>query len=109
MIFLFNKTYVIWEVIELARLHICEVLRIPPSAVEAKINMDNSGISPEFNVSMEACEGAQPEQIREVIESIYQDCKEEMHLRLVGVSRTRDDVLRELRCEPQERASNSDS
>lgn len=102
MIFLLNKEYVVWEVVELARLHMCEVLRVPTSAIEAKLELANAKLSPEFLVDAEQCKGVTKEQIRDVMGEIYAECKEELQVRLYGVNKTRDDVLREQHCEPKE-------
>lgn len=97
MIFLLNKEYVVWEVVELARLHMCEVLRVPTIAVEAKLELANEKLSPEFLVDAEMCEGVTTESIKEVVEEVYKECKEEMLVRLHGVTKTRADVLKECR------------
>lgn len=99
MIFLLNKEYVVWEVVELARLHMCEVLKVPTSAIEAKVELANEKLSPEFNVDVDQCHGVSVDDVREVMGEVYKECREEMEVRLYGVGKTRDEVLRELRCE----------
>lgn len=92
MIFLLNREFVVWEVVELTRLHICEVLRLTTDQVEAEIDLAGDTLSPEFRVDLDACLGVTPEQIRDVMRHTYADCKEEMERRLEGLSYTRDRV-----------------
>ncbi len=93
MIFLLNPEYVVWEVVELARLQICEVLKVPTEKVEAKIDLADGKLSPEFLIDADDVEGVTPDEIREVMRNIYADCKEEMESRLAGISKRREDVL----------------
>jgi hypothetical protein len=92
MIFLLNREYVVWEVVELTRLHICEVLCLSPDKVEAKIDLAGDTLSPEFGVDLDDCPGVTPEQIKDVMRYTYADCKEEMERRLEGLSQTRAQV-----------------
>lgn len=97
MIFLLNPEYVVWEVVELARLQICEVLKVPTSKVEATIDLADGRMSPEFLVDADDVDGVTLDEIREVMRHVYADCKEEMESRLEGVTKRREDVLVELR------------
>jgi len=97
MIFTLNKEYVFWEVVELARLQMCEVLKVPTSAIEAKLDLGIGVISPEFLVDADQCKGVTPEGIRAVLESVYAQCKEELEVRLDGVVKTRDMVIQEMK------------
>jgi hypothetical protein len=104
MIFLLNREQVVWEIVELSRLHMCEVLRVPTAAIEAKVELANEKLSPEFLVDADQCKGVTKEQIREVMGDIYAECKAELDVRLYGLTKTRESVLRELRCESEENA-----
>lgn len=97
MIFLLNPEYVVWEVVEMARIQICEVLKVSTGKVEATIDLADGKLSPEFLVDMDYVEGITPDEVREVMRHIYADCKEEMKSRLKGVTKSREDVLIELR------------
>ena len=97
MIFLLNREYVMWEVVELARLHICEVLRLSTAEVEATLDLAGDKLSPEFQVDLDACKGITPDEIREVMRRVYADCKEEAEIRLKGVTQTRSEVMQWLR------------
>lgn len=92
MIFLLNREYVVWEVVELTRLHICEVLRLTTDKVEAKIDLAGDTLSPEFQVDLADCPGVTPEQIKDVMRHTYADCKEELERRLGGLPQTRAQV-----------------
>ncbi len=84
MIFILNREYVVWEVVELARLHMCEVLKVPPTAIEAtlELNPDSGTLSPEFQIDADLCAGVKKNDIRKVMEKVYEDCKREMLERL---------------------------
>ncbi len=107
MIFPLNPEYVVWEVVELARLQMCEVLRVPTSAMEAKLELAAEKLSPEFMVDANVCKGVSTDDIRFVMEEIYKQCKEELEVRLDGVKQTRDAVLKELFCESEENTSSA--
>jgi len=107
MIFLLNKPYVVWECVELARLHMCEVLRVPPSAIIACLELSHAKLSPEFQVDAEQCKGVSPDQIREVMGDVYGQVKDELKTRLYGLDRTREDVMRELHRDPKEDAGSA--
>jgi hypothetical protein len=93
MIFLLNREHVLGEVMELARLHICEVLKLRPDQVEATLDLAGGTISPEFQVDLDDCPGISPDEIREVMRHAYADCKEEALVRLKGIEQTREQVL----------------
>ena len=97
MIFLLNREYVVWETVELARLHICEVLRLSTGQVKATIDLAGDKLSPEFLVDLDACEGITPDEIKEVMRHAYNDCKEEATTRLKGITQTREQTLQWLR------------
>lgn len=103
MIFLLNGEYVMWEVVELSRLHICEVLQISTGKVEAKIDLADAKLSPEFTLNLDDVKGVTADEVREVMKSVYLDCKAEAEVRLAGIKKTREDVLRELRGEESQK------
>lgn len=103
MIFALTKDYVVWEVLELARLQMAEVLHVDPSVIEASADLGNEKLQPNFQLPLEAAKGLTPDEIRQVMAGIYQECKEELNVRLAGVMLTRDEVLRgESSCEEAE-------
>lgn len=97
MIFLLNREHIVWEAVELARLHMCEVLRVPREKVVAKVDLAGETLSPEFLIDMDDCEGVTPDQIRDVMRHTYLDCKDEMETRLKGAAQSRARVLEWLR------------
>ena len=104
MIFLLNPEYVMWEIVEMARLQICEVLKVPKSKVQAKLDLADEKLSPEFTLDLDDVEGVTADEVREVMKNIYQDCKAEAEVRLAGVLDRRQDVLRKLRGEEEEKS-----
>lgn len=98
MIFILNKEYVAWEVVELTRLHICEILRVPTTKIHAKIDVSDGKLIPEFQVEADELvdEGIDVDKIREVIKHAYLECKEEMCVRLHGITKTRADVMKDI-------------
>ncbi len=95
MIFILNREYVLWEIVELARLHMCDVLRVPPNAIEASLELDtdNGKLSPEFQVDADLCKGVSKNDIRDVMGKVYADCKKEMEERLKLCDLTRQQYL----------------
>lgn len=93
MIFLLNSEYVLWEIVELARLHMCEVLKVPLKAIEAKLELNNDTLNPEFTVDADYCKGVEPGEIRQVIETVYIDCKQELYERMKDLNLTREGYL----------------
>ena len=97
MIFLLNRDYVFYEVLDLARHHICEVLKVPLSAIEVKIHKRGGTLSPEFLVDSDQADGVEPKQIRELMKSVYKDLKHEMEERFGGLRWTREEYLERFR------------
>ncbi len=93
MIFLLNSEYVLWEIVELARLQMCEVLKVPAAAIEAKLELNDDVLNPEFLVDADLCKGVEPEEIRQVLQTVYTDCKQELYERLKDLDLTRSQYL----------------
>lgn len=102
MIFIINREYILWEVVELARLHMCEVLKVPPAAIEAKLELSDEKLSPEFLIDADLCKGVSNVDIRQVMERIYKDCKAEMESRLAMADYTRKQYLEKFVWDGQE-------
>lgn len=93
MIFLLNREYILWEVVELARLHMCEVLRVPPAAIDAEIELHGESLSPVFRVDADECSGVDKNEIRKVMGAVYADCRRELEDRLAVAGYTRREYL----------------
>ena len=97
MIFLINREYVLWEVVEMARLQIAEILKVPASKVAAQVDLSAGLVSPNFEVPLDECEGLTPDAVRDVMAQVYADCKHDLEIRLKGTSQTRASVLQWMR------------
>lgn len=93
MIFLLNREYVLWEIVELARLHMAEVLKVPASAIEAELDLGKEVLSPEFRIDADLCKGVTAEEIKAVMSAVYADCKVELYTRFIGINMTRKEYL----------------
>ncbi len=109
MIFILNSEYVLWEIVELARLHMCEVLKVPTSAIEAKMELNDEVMNPEFLVDADQCEGVNHAEIRQVLETVYTDCKQELYERLKDLNLTRSQYLEKYVWNAEEEEQSADS
>jgi hypothetical protein len=89
LIFLLNRERVLLEVVELARLKIAGVLRVPAEAVSAHLERKDDKASPVFDISMDEAKGLTQDMVREVIASVYAETSMELANRLAGLSETR--------------------
>ena len=89
MIVLLNKERVVYEVVELARLKMAGIMRVPSSAVEAKIELKGGLLSPTFAIDREQAKGLKSEQMRDVMSTVYTNLKAELKSRLNGLEERR--------------------
>lgn len=97
MLVLINKQTVMTEVLELSRLRIANVLRIPLISVQAQWETNTSGqVVPNFIVEFPDTPDITKSQVREVIKTVYQNCKAELRERLDGLKDQRPEKRKEL-------------
>ena len=84
-LYLLTRETVIIECIELARMKIAGVLKVPLESVTAKVSVRKGRVSPEFQVGMGDAVGVTEDQIREVVGSVYRWVKAEMGQRMEGL------------------------
>jgi hypothetical protein len=93
MIFLLNRERVLVEVVELARLKIAGLLRVPASSVTARLDLKDGKVSPVFEVETKEALGIPQAAVQEVIASIYAETMTEFAARMEGLRMTRREML----------------
>lgn len=66
-----TQDVVLSEIVELLRLKIVDILKIPRSAVQCGFSAENGKIFPEIQVSQTMAEGVSSDEIEEVIKSLW--------------------------------------
>lgn len=67
-----TQDVVLAEIIELLRLRLMSILKIPSEAVNCEMAVSSQGkIIPEIQIDTEAAEGLTPDQIRDVVQSVW--------------------------------------
>lgn len=90
MLVLCNKERVLREMMEWARLRLAEVLKVHPGHIKAKWEINfMGGMVPAFSVNTDECDGIEDLLITEVIQSVSRQMKEEMGIRMQGLSEKR--------------------
>lgn len=59
------------EVIELFRLRLCSILKVPESAVNCRVTVKDGKMMPEVDVDLDAAKGVEAEQVKAVIQSVW--------------------------------------
>lgn len=59
------------EMVELLRLRLASILKIPENAVDCRLSVKEGKIIPEINIEMDDVEGLDPEQVTAVIQSVW--------------------------------------
>jgi hypothetical protein len=89
VIFLLNRERVLLEVVELARLKIAALLKLPGPAVSARIELKAGRLSPVFEVASDMARGLSEVDVREAIASVREGTRAELTTRLEGLQITR--------------------
>lgn len=93
MIFLINHERVIYEILELARLKISGILKVPPDAIRVSVEVEDGKLCPNVEIDPSQVEGVTPVQVRSVISTIYDRLKIDLRVRLTAMKRKRESYL----------------
>jgi hypothetical protein len=97
MLVLINKQRVMAEALELSRMKIAGILRIPLMSIQAQWETNTSGqVVPNFIVEFPETPGITKSQVRQVIKSVYDNLRNELRERLTGLKSQRPERRKEL-------------
>lgn len=89
-VYLLNKANVVNEVMVRNRYRIAQVLKVEPKHVTARWILVGNTPKPEFIIDMGECDGITEAEVKEVMQTIYLNFKEELSTRLYGLRQRRD-------------------
>lgn len=89
------------DMAELFRAKLATILRVPGSAVTCTLRLENGKIIPKIEIDGDAAEGLSPDQIREVIASVWKGVPPLPGIREMFIQRLLDMRSRRVRPETQ--------